>query len=50
MTTAEVRQKAYDLGYQDAQHGRVYRHSANPGSWVRAWLSDYDAGWHAGRE
>ena len=41
---------AYKLGLQDAKQGRVYRHSANPGSWVREWLIDYEQGWQKGRE
>lgn len=42
-------QKAYLAGLSDARAGRVYRHSADPGSRNRDWLSDYEAGWKEGR-
>ncbi len=49
-TQDDLRYNAYRLGRQDARQGRVFRHSADPGSWVRNWLKDYDAGWEKGRE
>ncbi|KKK61405.1 hypothetical protein LCGC14_3014650 [marine sediment metagenome] len=49
MTRAELQAKAFKLGLQDARQGRVYRHSADLGSWLRDYLIDYDKGWVAGR-
>jgi len=43
------KEKAYKLGLQDARQGRVYRHSVDPGSWLRYFLVDYDKGWKEGR-
>ena len=49
MTKAELKKMAYRLGLQDARQGRVYRHSTEPGHWLRDWLADYERGWQKGR-
>ena len=49
MTRVELQTKAFELGWQDAKQGRVYHHSADPGSWLRDYLLYYDRGWVAGR-
>lgn len=45
----KLQRMAQRLGQQDARQGRVYRHSADPGSWLRNWLDDYEKGWNKGR-
>ena len=50
MTTGELKAKAYKLGLQDAKQGRIYRHSADPGSWLQNYLVDYEQGWQDGRD
>ena len=50
MTLKELQKKAEQLGYQDAKQGCVYRHSADPGSWLRNWLPEYERGWQRGRQ
>ena len=49
MNRRELEQKVERLGYQDAKQGRVYRHSADPGSRLRNWLAEYERGWQRGR-
>ena len=41
---------AFDRGWLDGYHGRVYRHSAEPGSICRYALDAYEQGWNKGRE
>lgn len=41
--------QAFCDGFNDALSGRVFRHSAQPGSYNRAHLDDYDKGWTEGR-
>ncbi len=50
MTQADLEKRAYKLGRQDARQGRVFRHSADPGSWIRRYLSYYDMGWFEARQ
>ncbi len=50
MIQNQVKKRAESLGYQDAIQGRVYRHSAAPGSWLRDWMDDYEKGWQRGRK
>lgn len=47
MRLTQLARRAYRLGQQDARQGRVFRHSADPGTWIRALglLPNYDAGW-----
>jgi len=40
----------YTLGYQDAQKGKVYRDSIQPGSRYRAWKDEYEKGWQDARD
>ncbi len=51
-TLAMAKVAAYMVGWHDANKGRVYRDSFDPGSQLRdmGLHNEYDDGWHDGRQ
>jgi len=51
MLTRQLKQAAYQAGFDDAIHGRAYRESYQLGSEIRnaGFDKQYEAGWEAGR-